>query len=423
MPIVFALALKDLRLLGRAKSALFFTFAWPVLIAVGFCLMLGGAGDTRAALSVAVADEDRTPGSSRFLEQFAGAGEVQVHRMGPAEAFDAVRRGQHAAALVLAPGFGAASERVFVGAPPRLRLGIDPSRRAEAAMLEGLLMAHGMAGLTQAMSDPASGRERVSRALRAMPPEEERTGRLAATGRFLGELSRFLADGGGGAAPGTAWTPLQVIREEVGGQPLTPGNTFDYTFPQGVVWGLLGCVMSFAVGLVVERTHGTLVRLQTAPLTRTQVLGGKALACLAATLALQALMFTLGAVAFDVQIASVARLAAAMGSASVAFVGIMMLIAALGRHEQATSAAGWAVLMPLSMVGGGMIPLFVMPAWMLHASHVSPVKWAILAFEGATWRAFGWHELLVPCAVLVGVGMAAFAAGTRLVRTSTGPGA
>mgnify|MGYP006150194429 CR=1 FL=1 len=31
--------------------------------------------------------------------------------------------------------------------------------------------------------------------------------------------------------------------------------------------------------LVFERTHGTLVRLRMAPLTRAQILGGKALAC------------------------------------------------------------------------------------------------------------------------------------------------
>ncbi len=35
--------------------------------------------------------------------------------------------------------------------------------------------------------------------------------------------------------------------------------------------------MTFAIGLVSERVHGTFVRLQMAPLTRAQILGGKAL--------------------------------------------------------------------------------------------------------------------------------------------------
>ena len=66
----------------------------------------------------------------------------------------------------------------------------------------------------------------------------------------------------------------------------------------------------------------------------------------------------------------------------------MMLISTLGRTEQSASGAGWAILLVMAMLGGGMVPLFVMPAWMATASNVSPVKWAILALEGALWRGF-----------------------------------
>ena len=61
----------------------------------------------------------------------------------------------------------------------------------------------------------------------------------------------------------------------------------------------------------------------------------------------------------------------------------MMMIAGLGRTEQAVAGAGWAMLMPMTMFGGGMMPQFIMPAWMQTVGNVSPVKWAILGFEGA----------------------------------------
>ena len=41
-------------------------------------------------------------------------------------------------------------------------------------------------------------------------------------------------------------------------------------------------------------------------------------------------------------------------SAAICFVGFMMLIASLGKTEQTASGAGWAILMPLSMIGGAM---------------------------------------------------------------------
>ena len=70
------------------------------------------------------------------------------------------------------------------------------------------------------------------------------------------------------------------------------------------MWGIIGCVMSFAISLVSERVHGTFVRLQMAPLTRAQVLGGKALACFLAISILQIAIFTMGAVVFGVRPAS-----------------------------------------------------------------------------------------------------------------------
>ena len=34
-----------------------------------------------------------------------------------------------------------------------------------------------------------------------------------------------------------------LARERIG-----PANAYDITFPQGIMWGIIGCVMSFAIG-------------------------------------------------------------------------------------------------------------------------------------------------------------------------------
>jgi ABC-2 type transport system permease protein len=105
-----------------------------------------------------------------------------------------------------------------------------------------------------------------------------------------------------------------------------------------------------------------------------------------------------------------------MAASSACFVGIMMLFSVLGRTEAAASGISWAILTTLAMIGGGMIPLFVMPGWMRTLSNVSPVKWAILATEGAIWRGFGLAEMLPPVAVLAGVGAACFLLGAAIFR-------
>ncbi len=128
---------------------------------------------------------------------------------------------------------------------------------------------------------------------------------------------------------------------------------------------------------------------------------------------MEALLVTIGVAGFGLRISSPALFLVAALIAPLAFVGIMMLVASLGSNEQAAAGAGWAIMMPLAMLGGAMIPLIVMPAWMVSASHASPVKWAILAYEGAIWRGFSAQEMVLPCVVLLATGALAFAIGAR----------
>ncbi|MDH4063871.1 MAG: ABC transporter permease, partial [Acidobacteriota bacterium] len=313
---------------------------------------------------------------------------------------------------------GERSERMFYGESREILVGADPSRKAEAGMIEGLLMQAAAEDMQAVLSNPATSSAMVDRALGDL---KNGPGAPAELQRFLGELKSFVGSRAGqptGGGGGMQWQPLQVTAVPVTREQLGPTNAFQVTFPQGVLWGLIGCVMSFGLGLVSERTRGTFLRLQIAPLTREQILGGKALACFAAMVAVQVLLYLLGYVAFGVRPSSWPLLVLASLAATVAFSGLMMLVATFGTTEQAASGTAWAIIMPLTMVGGGMIPQFVMPAWMSSVGNLSPVKWAILAIEGAIWRDFTLGEMLMPCAILVGVGVLCFALGTRRLRAA-----
>ena len=197
-----------------------------------------------------------------------------------------------------------------------------------------------------------------------------------------------------------------------------PANGFEITFPQGIQWGILGCMMSFAISLAVERTRGTLTRLLMSPAPSWTLLAGKGLACYAAILIVEVALATVGAAFFGVRPSSIGLLVLAMLVVPLAFVGLMMFVASLGRTEEGASGAGWAIMMPMSMLGGGMIPLAMMPTWIQPVSYVSPVRWAILSYEGAIWRNFSLAEMVMPCTILVAIGLAAFALGARRFQAS-----
>jgi ABC-2 type transport system permease protein len=72
--------------------------------------------------------------------------------------------------------------------------------------------------------------------------------------------------------------------------------------------------------------------------------------------------------------------------------------------------------MLMAMLGGGMLPLFMMPSWLQTLATASPVAWALTAIEGAVWRGFSLAELALPLIGLLLLGVGCLAIGTRAVR-------
>jgi ABC-2 type transport system permease protein len=197
-----------------------------------------------------------------------------------------------------------------------------------------------------------------------------------------------------------------------------PRTAYEVTFPSALAWALIGTCMSFAISIVYERITGTFLRLRLAPVSRSQVLAGKGLACFLACLGSTVLLLLIGHFIFRIRVTNPLGLAAAILGAALCFTGLMMLIASVGRSPQSVSGAGWAVMLVMSMTGGGMIPLIAMPPWMQSVSNFSLVKWAILGVEGAVWRGFGWGEMMLPLGILIVAGSIGLALGAGALSRS-----
>lgn len=416
MHALIALAAKDLRLLARDRGALFFTLVWPLLLAIFFGLVFGsdsGSGRPQAALVVL----DSHPESERFAASLLALETLAVERMDAGSAEQQVRQGKRSAAIVLPSGFGERSGRAFAGEPPVVELWLDPSRRAERAMIEGMLLKLAGEGLFLRLRDPEQRQAWLASARKDL--DQVSPDSRASFVDFYDALDKMLATPEASApsaadeqpAAGGGFSPLRVEERELTVARKGPRNGFAVSFTQGMFWGLLGALMSFVTGLVMERSQGTWDRLRCAPLSAGTLLLGKALACFTVMLGALLLVAVVGALAFGVVPHSLPKLLLAFVAAAFGFTGMMMLLASLGRSVEAANGLAWALLMPLAMAGGAMIPLFIMPSWMLQLSHLSPVKWAVLGFEGAIWRGFSLAEMLPPVAVLLATGLICGALG------------
>jgi ABC-2 type transport system permease protein len=415
MDRILTLALKDLKLLVRDKAALFWVFGLPLLIGVLFGTIFGGSNDT-SPIAVAVIDQDHSTESSALVASLKKSAALKVNESQEtlATAGAAVVKGSLVAYVLIPEGYGDEVRNFRYGNGPALHVGIDPSRKAEGGLLQGVVAQAAYGQMGEMMTDASSSRKNLSTRLSTISSSELPPSEKTALTRFLKEMDRFLTvnakSNGGRGAPEMG---VKIATDPLGQTGNTPLSGFEVTFPQALLWGLLGVVSSFAIGFVRERKQGTLTRLQTSPMSLGEILAGKALGCFIACVAVEFVLLLVGHFAFHIRLESPFLLAFAIGSAAICIVGIVMFLSVLGDSEQAVSGSVWGIMITMAMFGGGMIPLFVMPGWMLTASNFSPLKWTVVAIEGAIWRGYSFTEMLVPCSILLAVGVIAFAAGVR----------
>jgi len=435
MTEIIALAKKDLLYLVRDKAGLFFVFGFPVLFAVFFGMIFSGMGGGDAnAIGVVIVDDDGTPQSESFAAKLRDHDALDVVPFSEnpeiagtlqERAMRAVRAGDVAAFIRLTPGFGAARDNMFQGESVLIEIGVDPSRGAEGAMLEGIVAELAYQRISELFSDPVAMREQTRRALEDVQANASPAARMVLM-PFLNSLDAF-ADGLDELQEGAAeeegavggFNPVTIDRVDVLAESEREFSVFEISFPQGLVWGLMSAAFTFGLSLVIERTRGTLLRLQIAPISTRMVLAGKALACFVLVIGLSVAMLIFGAVGFGVRPDSMLHLSMAVVSMGVCWVGLMMLIAVSGKTEAAVGGIGWAVLIVMAMIGGGMIPRPFMPEWMNTVGIISPIRWSHQALEGALWRDYSTGDMLLPCAVLVGIGVGGFALGARIFDWTT----
>lgn len=362
---ILALAGKDLTLLWRDKSAMFWVLVFPLLIAVLFGSIFGGSGGS-SKLHLGIADNDNSEISRKLVSQLQHSPAVIVQTVKADEASASVRKGALTAYLEIPKGFAEGASAFPMGRLPDVSLGVDPSRKAEAGILQGVIS------------------ESVMKAVVGDTPN---------------------AFGG---------PPVKTVA--VSSQESVPATAFEVTFPQAILWGLLGVVTTFAISIVKERQQGTFARLLASPMSFGEILLGKGLACFTGCVLVSAALLLVGKLFFGIRIDSPPLMALALLCIGYCLVGIMMFLSVLGKTEQAVSGSAWGVLMIFAMLGGGMVPVFMMPGWMQSASSASPLKWAVVSIEGAVWRGFSISDAMLPCGILLAVGTIAFFLGVRVLR-------
>jgi len=137
MKKIWSMARKDILILLRDKGSAFWVIGFPLLYALFIGTVFSGSGGRMSGMKIAVADQDRSGYSQRFVAELDSLSSTRVSVMSRDSAFSEVRQGNYVACVVLKKGFGAT--RGVFGETASVEVGIDPGRQTEAGYLRGML--------------------------------------------------------------------------------------------------------------------------------------------------------------------------------------------------------------------------------------------------------------------------------------------
>jgi ABC-type multidrug transport system permease subunit len=203
------------------------------------------------------------------------------------------------------------------------------------------------------------------------------------TGKTWAALTKAVEHTGAGDGP-------SEYADEGGIGPLKRGSAVYKTLvPSYTVMFAFALILVVGWLFVSERRRGTLKRLQAAPVTRTQVLLGKFLPCLALAVAQGVFLLAAGKLVFGLAWGPAAwplgdqalALLPVVLTTALAAMGLAMFVAALARTEMQVAIYGAVLVLALGLVGGCVVPREMMPQAAQQVSQWTPHGWALNAYQ------------------------------------------
>jgi ABC-2 type transport system permease protein len=408
-----ALVRKDLKLFFNDRRAVIVSILVPIVLASFFGYLFGGQGGNAetSKVPVLVIDQDGSNISRGLITQLGSDKNLDLKPSTLEAGREAVRKGKATAAIVIPKDFGRdAGHALFTGATkPELGVLYDPSHNVELGMVKGILSGAVMQAVSKEMFTGKSGREMVNESLAQvennprMPAENRKALRdlLGGVKEFNEQQDRAGASGQGELSGGLSM-PYQTREQAITSGQNVEYNGYAHSFGGMGIQFILFMGLDVGIALLMLRQSGLWQRLRAAPLSRTMLLGSRAVSASLIAGFLLLVLFGFARVVFGVHIrGSFAGFLGVCAAFSLMTAAFGLMVAALGETVEATRGYSIMATLIMVMLGGAWVPTFIFPKWLQKLTVIIPTRWAMDGLDGMTWRGLGFSSALAPIAVLL----------------------
>ena len=403
---IFAIAIKDLKILLRDRAGMISLFAMPIMFILVMSVALEGVfemGGDDNPIELLVVNQDAGQIAENVIEEMDTLEGITLINSidGYSLTYDMadglISDGTYQVALVFPEDF---SESIKLAAlDPNAESAVvtfiaDPTTSSQfLSPIQGTVQGYiqQAAAYSQAPMQIAAGFDSMS----DIVPNEQ----MPFISQIRDIFVNSMADNGGLENAGSLGVEFQkvapqdyVITEEP--------DSVEQNVPGYTIFGVFFIVQVLATSILSEKQTGTFRRLLAAPLSKTALLLGKLVPYYIVNLLQVTLMFAVGVLVFDMNLGhSFMALVLVTLFTSAAATGLGLLVASFGKTPEQISGFSTLLALTLAAIGGMMVPTFVMPEFMQMISKISPHAWALSGYQDVIVRGLGvsavWNEVAV----------------------------
>lgn len=392
---MFTIAGKDIRQYFKDRTAVLLSLFLPIALITIFALMYGGIGKPKEAKPIALlfADQDNSKLSEEVFTKLKDLDELQLLPKTLEEGKDLVKKGKNSAVLVLYKGF---QDSIEAGKKIPMELFYDEAKEIEMGLLQQALWSN-LFGVT--MKKSIKGK--VNNWVIEKNPDLTNSQISDIQRKIDEQFSDFDSSGESAKIEEESSLPMTALVGEE-----KNGNLGLVQAIAGIaIMMLLFSVSSSGASLLKEKEDGTFRRLLLAPISSSSILYGKMLSTLFMAILQLSIMFLYSwlALGLDIFINLPALLFMILASA-IACSSFGIFMASICKSRKQVESLSTLVILVISALGGSMMPLIFMPAFMQKLAVISVNYWAMDGFFDIFWRQLPLSDIYPKMLVLLGIG-------------------
>jgi len=364
--MIITILKKDLRLYFSDKKGILVTFLLPIIMITLFAFAFGGVGKKKSApkpLGVLVVDKDATTTSQELIAKLNAMQTIRLITSEEESALDLVRKGKNVAALVFEKGF---ADAVTAETDLPIELKYDAARELQMRIVHTVLK--------EGFKYHLGKRDVIN------------TVKLKTTSLIKESSTK--------AHPG--------LVQAVGGT---------------AIMMLLFSIAAIGGGLLDEKEAGTLKRLLIAPVKPLHILLAKMGTAMVVSILQLTAMFVFAWLAFGLPIfMDVFSLVLLILCISFAVSSFGVFLVSTVKTRQQLQGMSTIIIILMSAIGGSMIPISMMPAFMQKIAVISVNYWGIEGFFDIFWRQLPLIDILPKMGILLAIGLGMTMVSTLLFK-------